>query len=213
MRVTILTSGFPDGFPDNFIKCIKKYYSCEGSFLFIASNFSAHSKTDEYLETFLSMFKNKGVIFNEVNVLDGRITKEKSLEYIKKSDIIWIAGGDTLMQIESLREYNLISALNNREGITIGMSAGSINLAKRVVLAKDMECNVTELVIYEGIGLVDINIEPHLDTISEEHIKDVYEASQHTAIYGIYDNAFVKVADDKVRVYGDFLKFEKGRIS
>ncbi len=107
-----------------------------------------------------------------------------------------------------LKEYNLIPVLKNREGLTIGMSAGSINMAKRVVLAKDINDNVPELAIYDGIGLVDINIEPHLDSASEEHMKDVYEASQFTTIYGLYDNAFIKIVDDKMDIYGIYFKYE-----
>lgn len=72
------------------------------------------------------------------------------------------------------------------------MSAGSINMAKRVILGKDIE-----LSIYDWIGLVDINIEPHLDSESKEHMKDIYEVSQYSVIYGIYDNTFIKITTKK----------------
>jgi len=107
-----------------------------------------------------------------------------------------------------LKEYNLIPVLKRRQGITIGMSAGSINMAKRVVLAKDIDDNIPELSIYDGIGLVDINIEPHLDSASEEHMKDVYEASRYTVIYGIYDNTFIKIVNDRMEIYGVYFKYE-----
>lgn len=209
MKVSLLTSGFPDGFTNDFIQCIKQYYCNNGSFVFIASDFEGYSKTDRYLDVFLSMFRNSGIVFNEVHIIDDRITKEKALQYIEKADIIWIAGGDTLKQIAYLKEYNLIPVLQSREGITIGMSAGSINMAKRVVLAKDIDDNIPELSIYDGIGLVDINIEPHLDSASEEHMKYVYEASQYTTIYGIYDNTFIKIINDTMDIYGEYFKYER----
>lgn len=209
MKVSLLTSGFPDGFTEDFINCVKEYYFNNGSFVLIASDFTGHAKTDRHTDTFLKMFRDNGIVFNEIYIVDDRVKYEEAVQYIEKADIIWISGGDTLKQIAYLKEYNLISALQKREGITIGMSAGSINMAKRVVLAKDIEENVPELTIYDGIGLVDINIEPHLDSASEEHIKDVYEASKYSTIYGIYDNAFIKIINDSMEIYGTYSKFEK----
>ncbi|MGL4335956.1 MAG: Type 1 glutamine amidotransferase-like domain-containing protein, partial [Turicibacter sp.] len=138
MKVSFLTSGFPNGFTQEFIKCIKNYYKDKGSFVFIASNFEQHSKSDKYTNIFISMFASNGILFNECHVMDSRTTPKKAIEYIEKADIVWISGGDTLKQISFLKEYNLIPALQIRNGITIGMSAGSINMAKRVVLAKDV---------------------------------------------------------------------------
>jgi len=208
MKVSLLTSGFPNGFTDDFIQCVKDYYHNNGSFVFIASDFAGHSKTDRYTDGFISMFRDNGIVFNEVHVIDDRITQEKAVQYIEKADIIWISGGDTLKQIAYLKEYNLIGVLQRREGITIGMSAGSINMAKRVVLAKDINDNIPELAIYDGIGLVDINIEPHLDSASEEHMKDIYEASHYTTIYGIYDNTFIKIVNDAMEIHGVYFKYE-----
>lgn len=208
MKVSLLTSGFPNGFTNDFIQCVKDYYNNNGSFVFIASDFAGHSKTDRYTDVFINMFRNNGIVFNEVHVIDDRITQEKAVQYIEKADIIWISGGNTLKQIAYLKEYNLIRVLKSREGITIGMSAGSINMAKRVVLAKDINDNIPELTIYDGIGLVDINIEPHLDSASEEHMKDIYEASHHTTIYGIHDNTFIKIVNDTMEIRGVYFIYE-----
>lgn len=208
MSISFLTSGFPNGFTDEFIKCIKYFYNNNGSFTFIASDFEQHLKTDKYIEIFLKMFESKGIVFNKSYIIDSRTTSQKAIQYIDKSDIVWISGGDTLKQIRNLKEYNLIPSLQNRNGITIGMSAGSINMAKKVVLAKDVNDNIPELSIYSGIGLVDINVEPHLDSASEEHMKEIYEASHHTVIYGICDNSFIKIVNESIEIYVTYFKYE-----
>lgn len=208
MKVSILTSGFPNGFTDDFVKCVKEHYFNNGSFLFIASDFLSHSKTDRYSDVILNMFRDKGIVFTESQVIDYRITNEKAVRCIEETDVIWLSGGDTLKQIAYLKEYNLIPFLQRREGLTIGMSAGSINMAKRVVLAKDINDNIPELAIYDGIGLVDINIEPHLNSANEEHIEEIHEASQIAVIYGIYDNSFIKIVNDKMEIFGDCFKYE-----
>ena len=209
MKVSILTSSFPNGFTDDFIQCVKEHYFNTGSFVLIASDFTVHSKTDEHTNTFLKRFKDNGIIFNNTHIIDDRITKEMAIKYTKEADVIWISGGDTLKQIKYLKEYNLIPILQKKEGLTIGMSAGSINMAKRVVLPSTLNNNIPKLKIYEGIGLVDINIYPHLDSISDTGIKAIYEASRFTTIYGLYDNSFIKIIDGKMNIYGTHFKYKK----
>jgi len=56
MKVSFLTSGFPNGFTDDFIERLKKYYNKKGLLAFIASDFAGYSKTDRYVDLFVSMF-------------------------------------------------------------------------------------------------------------------------------------------------------------
>ena len=49
MKVSLLTSGFPNGFTDDFIQCIKDYYDNDGSIVFIASDFAGSLKTYKYV--------------------------------------------------------------------------------------------------------------------------------------------------------------------
>lgn len=203
MKVSILTSGFSGEFPESFVKCIKDYYYNDGSFVFVASDFENTYKSDKYSTAIISNFNNKDILFNDVYVIDSRTSKEDALNLIRNSAIVFLSGGDTLKQINSIKDYGLIPALQEREGITIGLSAGSINMAKKVVLAKNLEDNIPELSIYDGIGLVDINIEPHLDLSNENHLKEIHEASQHSSIYGLFDESFIAVIDEDIRIYGD----------
>jgi hypothetical protein len=38
-------------------------------------------------------------------------------------------------------------------------------------------------------------------------MKDVYEASQYTTVYGIYDNTFIKIVNDTMEIYGEYFKY------
>ncbi len=209
MQVFYLTSGFADGFTDDFIQSIKKYYSGCGLLAFIASDFTIPSITDGYCNLFIGMFKAKGITFDEVQIIDNRVSKDEASRLIEKAAVVWLSGGDTLKQIGHIKEYGLIPSLKKRKGVTIGMSAGSINMAKKVVLARDVEDGISELSIYDGLGLVDINIEPHLDTERKDHIKDIIEASRHATIYGLFDNSFIKVIGDLIEFYGPYVKYAK----
>lgn len=208
MKINFVTSGFPNGFTDEFTEEVKKYLSSNNSFVFVASDFAVHDRTNIYLDIFLKYFSDKDINFKEANIIDYKVTPAEAVSLIEKSDVVWLSGGPTLVQIRCIKEYGLIDALQKRNGITIGMSAGSINMAKKVVLAKDLNDNVTELSLYDGIGLVDFNIEPHLNTASKEHYNDVEIAAKVSPIYGLHDNAFIEDIDGSFKVFGQYNLFE-----
>lgn len=209
MTINFLTSGFPNGFTSVFIDEVKKYLTNKSTFVFIASDFDsqAHDITDHYCKLFVDMFRSYDIVFEHVYIIDYRVSMERAAILTEIADFVWISGGDTLKQISYIKEYQLIDTLRNRSGITMGMSAGSINMAKRVVLARDVEDNVPELSIYEGIGLVDINIEPHIDLNRADHIEDIKEAAKHNTIYGLYDESFITVVNDKIEIFGEYIIF------
>lgn len=207
MKICFLTSGFPNGLTQEFIFELNKYLPINPSFVFIASDFAQPSRTKYFVDVLIQSFKAKGLVFKSVHTIDHHTTPLISRELVECSDIVWISGGPTLKQMNYIKSYDLIPTLVNRNGITIGMSAGAINMAKRAILLEDTDDNVkTE--IYEGIGLVDLNIEPHLNYASIDHIQNIEKLSNETII-GLYDNSFIVIANDKLAYFGKYKVFEK----
>ncbi len=91
------------------------------------------------------------------------------------------------------------------------MSAGSNNMAKHVVLAKDPHDDETAQIIYAGIGLVNFNIEPHIQAASYEHLADVVEASKLSPIIGLPDDSFIIDRQGECKVFGPYRLFRQGR--
>lgn len=209
-RINFLTSAFDKGFSDEFIAALKPCLPPEPSFVFVASNFAGHEKSEKYCNIFLEHFQEKGICFSETHIVDFSISREMARQLIKAADVVWLSGGDTLLQISQIREYGLIEPLRNRNGVTIGMSAGSINMARRVVLAKHESDNIPELSVYDGIGLVDLNIEPHVNAASPEHIEEIEEASRLAPIYGLYDGSFLVEDSGNLEIFGKCDLFSDG---
>lgn len=186
---------------------LNKYLPVNPSFVFIASDFTQPARTQYFLDVLIQSFRDKGLVFKTVHTINFHITAEVARELIYDADVVWIAGGPTLKQMNYIKQYELIPNLLIRDGITIGMSAGSINMARRAILIEDTDDNVkTE--IYDGIGLVNINIEPHLNYASIDHIKNIEKLSNETII-GLYDNSFIVLTDDKQECFGKYKIFEK----
>ena len=88
--IKILTSGFYNGFPDDFIRVLRLYIKLGMNLVFVASEFeNIYEKNDWYCKYFLKMFSDCGIIFDSVKVIDGRLLKEKAQDIVKAADVIW----------------------------------------------------------------------------------------------------------------------------
>jgi len=210
MATYFLTSAFDNGFTKEFTDELLKRYK-KGCLVFVASDFEGHHKTDEYLKVFVEMFQTIGIDFEDEIVVDSRLSKEESHAAIKNAAIVWLAGGNTLLQMKYLNDYELRTCLHLNPNIVIGMSAGAINMADDIVLARDVNDSVLTLSKYKGLGLTSLNIEPHLNLSDLTHQEDIKEASYQGAIYGLFDDSFVLI-ENEITFYGQYRIFKEGRI-
>lgn len=93
MKIYFLTSGFPNGFTDEFITELQKHLTCNCNFVFIASDFLLHEKTRRHVERFLQLFEAKGVTFENVFIIDDGTSHYEEVSLIESADVIWLAGG------------------------------------------------------------------------------------------------------------------------
>ena len=194
------------------IDFLNKYSLNNKNIAFITADFSDYSNNDKYIKKLIKLFNDKKFIFNSVYIIDNRIDSYEMKNYIKDSDIVFLLGGDTLKQIKFINKFKLKNIIKEKNKVVIGMSAGSINMAKRVVLARDIDDGIPNLSIYKGIGITDINIEPHCDFRNEEHWKDIEEASKYSNIIVMHDDCYIIVDNDVTSYYGSYVKMTNSSI-
>lgn len=205
--MTILTSMFPNGFTPEFAEYLNSGTINRKNFVFVASEFhKIHDKTDRYFEDFLKMFTECGIIFENAYVVDDRMSKEQAREAVAMGDVVWLAGGDTPVQFNYLKEYGLIPILREHTGVIIGMSAGAINMGKLAICT--ITCEHEKQEIYPALGLVDISVEPHLNEngVTEE----LLQLSMKHSIYGMCDDSAIVFKDGNVTYMGDIYLIEQG---
>lgn len=196
------------GFSELQTKYLKQDIKDTNVITFIASTFSNIEKTNMYLDIMIKWFKNIGITFKEAYLINDLVNPSQAKEYIDKSDVVFIMGGDTLEQIKNINKYNIIPNLQKRNGITIGISAGSINMAKNVAIARDIDDNIPDHSFYKGIGLVDINIEPHFDLNNTLHNNDIIEISKENKIICLPNESFIRIEKD-INIIGDYYMYDK----
>lgn len=208
MATCFLTSAFNDGLTEPFAGQLARYWNGGNNFLYIASSFHDPERNERYCDHFCAIFSGIGADF-EPEILDERVSPEDAPAMIAEADVIFLAGGNVTMQMASFEEYHLREAFANlkEDAVVIGMSAGSINMAERVVIARDPEDDLPELAVYEGLGLVDLNIEPHFDPEREDHLPDIEEAAAVNPIFALYDGSFIVCDGYEKEIFGRFIYF------
>lgn len=114
------------------------------------------------------MFNQLDVNIKDYYLLDYRNSLDEMIDIINKSDIIHLMGGDPFKQLEVLRKIDCKKLFKNK--ILIGVSAGSMNMAIKGYYSNDKDYPKTWF--YNGIGLVDITIDPHFDINNLEWVNE-----------------------------------------
>jgi len=194
------------------ISFLNKHLLNNKNIAFITADFNDYSSNDEYIKKIIKLFNDKKFTFCFVYTIDNRIDSNMMKKFIKDSDIVFLLGGDTLKQIKYINKYKLKNIIKEKNKVVIGMSAVAINMAKTVVLARDIDDGIPNLSIYKGIGITDINIEPHCDFRNEEHWKDIEEASLYSDIIVMNDDCYIIVDNGVTSYYGSYVKMTNSNI-
>ena len=209
MSTYILTSMFPNGFNHIVVEVFQKKILHRNRFAFIASEFEKiPEKTDHYFKFFLNMFEEKNIHFQEACVVDGRMTAQEAQAKVETADVVWLSGGDTPTQFDYLQKYGLDTVIKQHNGVIIGMSAGSINLASTAICT--LSCGHDKQLIYEGLGCVDISVEAHF--IRSEVSGEILELSQKYVIYGLCDNSIIVCENENIEFYGEIYRIQNRSI-
>lgn len=145
-------------------------------------------------------------------------TKENARDYIENADLIFLSGGDTYIEMQFFNEIHLKELLVSFDGVIIGQSAESINMATDVFNSPE-EQEDSEPIYFTGLGLTDINIEPHfvLDTDSFDD-NGLYQRnyilveSSKKRIYALCDTSHILINDSEEIIYGESYLIQNGVI-
>mgnify|MGYP004481224829 FL=1 len=209
MKINYLFSGVDKekGFDEVQSKYLKQDIKENQIITFIASTFDNHEQNIMYKNKTLNFFSKINITFKENYLIDNNVTKEEAKEFIKKSNIIYLMGGDTYLQNNSLDEYELKPLIKEKSFI-IGVSAGSLNQTKRVVYQ-----DYNDIKDYEGLGFTNISIYPHLDFLNIDYLKELFKISKITKLVALPNSSFIRIEDNKEMFVGDYYEIENEKIN
>ena len=203
--INYLMSGIDkeNGFTSEQAASLKKDIKNNIIITFIASDFDNIEKTDKNKNLLIDAFNKAGINFKCEYLVDKRVSKEEAKELLSESNIVFLMGGDTYKEMQSINEYDIKEDIVSRD-LIIGVSAGSLNQSKNVIYLDEYQDY--KLVKYEGLGLVDFNIYPHLDFKNEEFLKEIFTVSNDRPLIALPNESFIRCENDKIEYHGNYYK-------
>ena len=198
---------------------IKSSLKNNGTILFIPTDINDSSKIDMYSKLLFDGLRLSGITFSNYLVL----TKDNMCniqDYIDISDMIFLSGGNTYSQKKLFDSICLKECLENFDGLVVGQSAGAINMASNVFNSPE-NLDESDPVFFTGLGLCDINIEPHfvnnfsgLDKFQQYQVDAILSESFNRKIYGQCNGSHIFVDDDdSAMIYGETYLISDGVVS
>ena len=175
---------------NDFLFNLKSAILNYNKFVLVSSNPDEYEKNDKYLEFDRKLFELSGIKFSEYIVLDNR-NISKINEVLNNCSLVLLSGGDTYIQNMFFNSISLKKYL--KDMVIIGLSAGAINMAESVYNSPESEDDLKYDSVLKGLGLTNINVEPHFDIENENRIQmsSILNESYKRTIYGIPDGSYI----------------------
>ncbi len=142
----------------------------------------------------------------------------QAMDAALKSDIIYLAGGNTFYFLKHLRESGMLKRLKSfaeNGGVLAGLSAGGLIMSPTVKLAAygplGPDENDVRLKDFKGLGLFSFEFSPHFErTPSQIKAHLGYSLRTEHPVYAVEDGAGIIIDGSKVMVRGKATLYYRG---
>ncbi len=198
-----------------FVENLQKYVKGGKKFVFVSSNKNTYDINDSYGALTFQSFNMSGFNFEQLYVIDAR-TQQQAEEILKDADLVFLAGGDTIKEMEFFEELNLSKLLKKHAKVVVGQSAGALNLADEVYCSPEDKDELENKRYFKGLGLTKVNIEPHYKHSPhfdewDDLQKILLEDSPKKPFYAIVDGAYIVDDGKKQILFGEGYRFDGGK--
>lgn len=184
-----------NGFVDALNGCLPPYPRA----LFVCSDPLDREHTCRWGADTAIAFAEAGMAFRSYHILDG-FNIHEGAELVENSDLILFAGGHVPTQNRFLQDAGLAALLLDFDGVVVGISAGSMNLAVTAYVQPEEpgESYPDFIRFRPGLGLTDISILPHYQKVKDNILdgkrlfEDVtYPDSMGHTFYALPDGSYI----------------------
>ena len=200
---------------------LKKFLKKKNRLVYVANDPNNIEKNESRIKVLCESFDKSGLKFKEKILLDSR-NKHKAKEILSGADLVILSGGKCLRQLEFFNEINLKEIIKEHNLLTIGISAGSMNLCNIVANFPEETSDLGEPLWVNGLGFYDGIFIPHFDGETKTYqIEDVeidvvndyvLPLSKEKELIGVPNGSYILINDNKVSYYGKIYKILNGKI-
>lgn len=175
--------------------------------------------SEEYFHRAIRRYAPYGVVDFLCLDLERNPTRAQIREALR-SQIVYLAGGNTFFFLHQLKRLGMLSALKsfvNRGGVLAGLSAGALLMTPTIRLAGvpglEPDPNDIGLKDLRGLGLVPFEFSPHFEPTRkriERHL--AYSRRNSHPIYACQDGGGIVIDGREISFVGPAWIFNQGRM-
>lgn len=225
MVVFITSSPYIDGAdrailnPQNeFVDRLRAVLPPNPQALFVCSDPDDHDMTCHFGADTAGAFSEAGIAFSGYQVLDGYHAEDAEM-LVHSSDIVFFAGGHVPTQNAFFRDIHLREIMEGYDGVVLGISAGSMNLAEEVYVQPEEEGeSAPEFERFApGLALTDVNILPHYQKVKDNILdglrlyEDItFADSMGHTFFALPDGSYIYQDEDGQLLCGKAYRVQNG---
>lgn len=190
---------------------LKNIWTPNAKVLIICADPSDYKKNDDVCSCLEKSFPMSGLSISNIDKCDGR--NPDIVDTLKNIDVLILTGGHVPTQNRFMKQLQLKERLQHYNGIVVAWSAGSMNCADIVYAGPEFEGEALDASYQRwltGLGLTDINIFPHFQSLKNEYldglrlIEDItYADSVGHEILALNDGSYIIIEDGKTTLFGE----------
>lgn len=198
-------SWFNNFFPEKLVQCLHEDIQDRKSLVMISAEPSGYTgeqiNIDDVSEC--TWLNQANIIFDEYHFIDYRMQKEEAQRLIHNASVIFLCGGDPVLQNDFLADYELSNVIKNSNAVIIGASAGAINMAAKWLCLKSTGNEVETSTIYDGIGFDHFAYESHSKRDYATFVQGyLFPLSEEIDVYAAEQESAMRVKDGKIEIMG-----------
>ncbi|MBT2290224.1 Type 1 glutamine amidotransferase-like domain-containing protein [Paenibacillus albidus] len=205
MKTHYYLSWFNNFFPEKLVKWLHEDIKDRKSLVMISAQPSSykveHVNMDDVFER--TWLNQANINFDEYHLIDYRMEKEDAQRLIQNASVIFLCGGDPVLQNDFLAEYELSDVIKNSNSVIMGASAGAINMAAKWLSLKNTGYEVETSTIYDGIGFDHFAYESHSKRDYAAFVQGyLFPLSEEIDVYAAEQESAMRVKDGKIDIMG-----------
>ena len=187
--------------------------------VFVCSNPDDHGSVCQFAAETCSAFLEAGIPFSSYEVLSGE-TAHRAYAMISHSDIVILSGGHVPTQNDFFRKIRLRHLLHKYQGVVLGISAGSMNMASEVYVQPEEPGESIDpdyKRFAPGLGLTSVNICPHFQKVRHAMLdgKRLFEDitfpdSMGRQFFALPDNSYFYQDEEGICLCGKAWRIKNG---
>ncbi len=197
-------SGFPDHhFSEKIAERLREELTQRKSIVFITACPLDYEQNDDDCDGMYEMFVEQGMPFDKHCVIDMRTKPSEAKALVEDADCIFLMGGGVCEeQLNLIREKDCYEAILNCHAAILGVSAGSMNMAKDTVdFFESMEP-------IEGLGFTNLTVSCHHDPEDTWRYEQTLRMSEDRVVYAMEDMSAFFIKEGKVETVGKIYRVE-----